>query len=55
MYPNIQKDNNNFFHRVFEEFTVEFVIFIDQFQSRKEITFKKEISKIIYLIQFKIP
>ena len=29
MCPNIPKDNDNFFHRVFEEFAIEFFIFIN--------------------------
>ena len=49
MCPNIVKDNDNSFHRVFEEFAIEFVFFINQIKSRKEVTFKKEIiRKIIF-------
>ena len=48
MCPNIPNDNGNFFHRMLEEFTIRFIIFINLFKlPRKEITFKKERSETI--------
>ena len=39
--PNIPKDNNNFFHWLFEKFTISFIVFINQFKPGKEVTFIK--------------
>ena len=49
MSPNIPKDDNNFFHKMFEKFTICFIVFIDQFKARKEIAFIKERSETIIL------
>ena len=46
---NIPKNDNNFFHRMFENFTIGFIVFIDQLKPRKEITFIKERSETILL------
>ena len=47
MSPNIPKDDTNFFHRMFENLTISFIVFIDKFKPRKEITFMKERSETI--------
>ena len=47
--PNIPKDNNNFFRRMFDNFTIGFIVLIDQFKPRKEITFIKERSGTIII------
>ena len=49
MCPNIPKNNNNFFHRLFEQFTIGFIVFINQFNPRKEITFIKERNRTFIL------
>ena len=49
MSSNIPQDDINFFHRMFEKFTIGFIVFIDQFKPRKEITFIKERSGSIIL------
>ena len=50
MCPNIPNDNGKFFHRMLEEFTIGFRIFINQFKlPRKEITLKKRRSETIIL------
>ena len=47
MCPNIPKDNGNFFHKLFQKFTIGFIVFINQFNPRKEITFIKEKGRTI--------
>ena len=38
LYINSSRVNDNLFQKRFEEFTIEFVIFINLFKPRKEIT-----------------
>ena len=47
MGPNIPKDDSNFFHRMCEKFTIDFIVLVNQFKPRKEILFIKEGSRKI--------
>ena len=47
MGRNIQEDDSDFFHRMFENFTIDFIVFVNQFKPREKITFIKEVSRII--------
>ena len=42
MSSNIPKNDSNFFHKMFDNFTIGFIVFYDQFKPRKEITLKKK-------------
>ena len=49
MSQDIPRDDTNFFHRMFENFIIGFIFFINQFKSRKEITFIKKRNVTIIL------
>ena len=43
MSSNIPKNDSNFFHRMFDNFTIGFIVFYDHSsKKKKEITLKKE-------------
>ena len=50
MGPNIPNDDINFLHRMVKKFTIDFIVLINQFEPRKEITFIKDGSRAIILI-----
>ena len=47
MYPNIPKDNNNFSIGCLKSLQWVFIVFINRFKPRKEVTFIKERSRTI--------
>ena len=53
MGSNMQKDNDIFFHRKLEKFTISFINFIHRFKPSKEIAFlkKKGMTIIFNIIQ----
>ena len=55
MSPNIPKNNGNFLYKKFEKSTISFIIFMDRFKPKEEITFVKKWGGTLYLIRSKIP
>ena len=57
MCPNIPNDNGNFFHRMLEEFTIRFIIFISTYSNCQErkLPSKNRGVRQLYLIRSQIP